>query len=199
MRTILRPATALLILLLHFEILTAQQTGEIRGKVAEAKGEALPGVAVTAKSPNLQGLRTAVSDKDGNFRLPLLPVGTYSLAFDLQGFEKVTMTGTDVRLGFTASLSVVLNPTAVREEVTVVAPNPPIDKTKVDTSYRLNSGDLAFSTAQARTIAEIVDLTPGVTGVRANMVTGGGKSRLGTRYDSRIGTSELQGRGRRRE
>jgi hypothetical protein len=123
--------------------------------------------------------RTAVSDRLGNFKLALLPVGIYSLTFELPGFEKLTMTGTEVRLGFTSSLSVVLKPTTVREEVTVVAPNPPIDKTKADTSYRLNSGELALVPTQARTIAEIVDLTPGVTGVRANTISGGANSALG--------------------
>ncbi len=166
-------ALGFFLVLAPFNSLFAQQTGEIRGKVTEEKGEVLPGVAVTAKSPNLQGLRTAVSDRNGNFRLPLLPVGTYSLMFELPGFEKLTMTGSEVRLGLTSDLSIVLKPTAVREEVTVIAPNPPIDKTKADTSYRLNSGDLALVPAQARTIAEIVGFTPGVTGVRSNTVTGG--------------------------
>jgi hypothetical protein len=168
------------IVLAAFVTLGAQQTGEIRGKVADEKGEGLPGVAITASSPNLQGLRTSVSDRSGYFRFPLLPVGIYSLTFELPGFEKLTMTGNEIRLGFTGSLSIALKPAAVKEEVTVTAPNPLIDKIKTDTSYRLNSGDLALVPTQARTIAEIVDLTPGVTGVRVNTVSGGANSGLGT-------------------
>ncbi len=159
---------------------SAQQTGEIRGKITEEKGESLPGVAVTARSPHLQGLRTMVSDRDGTFLLPLLPVGTYSLTFELPGFQKLRLTGNEVRLGFTASLSIVLKPAAVNEEVTVTAVNPVIDKTKADTSYRLNSEDLQLVPTQARTIAEITDLTPGVTGVRVNTESGGANSQLGT-------------------
>jgi hypothetical protein len=173
-------ASFLVLILLLCGALGAQQTGEIRGRIIEEKGEALPGVAVTARSPNLQGLRTAVSDRKGYFRLPLLPVGTYSLTFELPGFEKLTLTGNEIRLGLTGSLSIVLKPVAVKEEVTVTAENPLIDKTKADTSYRLNSGDLALVPTQARTIAEIVDLTPGVTGVRVNTISGGANSSLGT-------------------
>ena len=181
MRNPLKVAAGYLILILLFcGTLGAQQTGEIRGKITEEKGEPLPGVTVTARSPHLQGLRTAVSDRSGDFRLPLLPVGTYSLTFELPGFEKLTMTGNEVRLGFTSSLSFVLKPAAVKEEVTVTAVNPMIDKIKADTSYRLNSEDLALVPTQARTIAEIVDLTPGVTGVRVNTETGGANSALGT-------------------
>jgi hypothetical protein len=102
MRVFARGAASAFLLFLLFGNLGAQQTGEIRGNVVEKKGEALPGVAVKARSPNLHGSRTAASDRAGYFRLPPLPVGTYSLTFELSGFEKLTMTGTDVRLGFTS-------------------------------------------------------------------------------------------------
>ena len=172
MKISLRAAAAFIVLILLFGTLAAQQTGEVRGRVAEEKGEALPGVAITAKSPNLQGLRTAVSDKDGFFRLPLLPIGTYSLTFELPGFEKMTLERQDVRLGFTASLSVALKISALKKNVTVIAPNPMIDKVSADDSYRLQSADLARIPTQARTIAEVVGFTPGVTGVRVDTETG---------------------------
>ncbi len=156
--------------------LSAQQTGEIRGKIMEEKGEVLPGVAITAKSPSLQGLRTAVSDKEGNFRLPLLPVGSYTLIFELPGFEKLTMVEQTVRLGFTVDLTVNLKQARIAEEITVKAAVPFIDKTKSDNSYRLNSDDLALIPTQARTIAEVVGMTPGVTGSRVNTISGGANS-----------------------
>jgi len=152
----------------------AQQTGEIRGKITEEKGEPLPGVSITARSLNLQGLRTAVSDKSGNFRLPLLPIGLYDLTFELPSFEKLTLTDNDVRLGFTASIAVVLKPATISEEVTVTAPNPLIDKTRADNSFRLKGDELTRIPSQSRTIEEIVSFTPGVTGVRANTFDGTG-------------------------
>jgi len=192
----LRVAAGFLILLvLLCGTLGAQQTGEVRGRITDDKGEALPGVAITARSPHLQGLRTAVSDRSGDFRLPLLPVGTYTLTFEIPGFEKLTMTGNEVRLGFTASLSIALKPAAVKEEVTVTAVNPLIDKTKADTSYRLNSGDLALVPTQARTVAEIVDLTPGVTGVRVNTVSGGANSALLGPEGTETGLPSFRGEG----
>ena len=150
-----------------------QQTGEIRGLVTDGSGSPLPGAAITARSPSLQGARTGTSDRNGSFRLPLLPVGAYSLTFELAGFEKLTLTGQEVRMGLLSSASVVLKPAAISEEVTVVASNPLVDKVKADTSYRLTSGSLDHAPTQSRTIADIVNLTPGVTGVRTNAVTGG--------------------------
>jgi hypothetical protein len=152
----------------------AQQTGEIRGVVIDDSKSPLPGVVITARSPKLQGLRTALSDKDGNFRLPLLPVGSYSLAFELSGFEKLTTTANEVRLGATLSVAVVLKMAAISEVVTVTAENPLIDKVNADNSYRLESDDLTRVPSQARTIAEIVSFTPGVTGVRDSTTMGTG-------------------------
>ena len=160
--------------LLLFGLLQAQQTGEIRGKIADEQGEALPGVAITAKSPKLQGVRTALSDKDGNFRLPLLPVGSYSLTCELDGFERLTTLNNEIHLGFTLSVSVILKTAAVSEEVIVTAENPLIDKINADNSYRLKGDDLARVPSQARTIEEVVSFTPGVTGVRDSTVTGTG-------------------------
>jgi len=151
----------------------SDQTGEIRGTVADEEGAPLPGVAITAKSSSLQGIRNAVTDQTGKFRLPLLPIGNYSLTFEIRGFEKLTLADAEVHLGFTSSISVVLKVAALSEEITVTAINPLIDKTTGDNSYRLKSDALTRIPSQSRTIEDIVSYTPGVTGVRTNTITGG--------------------------
>ncbi len=154
--------------------LFASETGEIKGKVMDEEGELLSGVTVTAKSPSLQGERNVLTDTNGNFKFPLLPIGVYSLTFELSGFEKVTQTGYDVRLGFTVSIEIVLKMGIFTEEVIVVAETPLIDRTNVDNSYRMNVDDLARAPIQGRVIQEIVSYTPGVTGVRADTIKGTG-------------------------
>jgi hypothetical protein len=53
-------------------------TGAIQGTV-KTNGSPLPGVTVEARSPNLQGVRTEVTDAQGNFRFTLLPSGNYTV------------------------------------------------------------------------------------------------------------------------
>jgi len=154
--------------------LQASETGEIKGRILDEEGMPLPGVTITAKSPSLQGIRTAVADEDGDFKLPLLPVGRYSLTFELPGFTKTTQSGYNVRLGLTISIEVVLVMAAIAEEVIVTAEQPLLDKTKVDTSYRINVDDLNNAPIQGRVIEEIVAYTPGVTGVRSSSLWGTG-------------------------
>jgi len=61
-------------------------TGAIRGAVADPDGLALPGVTVTVTSPALQGARTVVTSANGDFNIPFLPPGEYTVTFELQGF-----------------------------------------------------------------------------------------------------------------
>src|SRR6059036_2593004 len=76
---------AVLVAILAVPTLLAQTTGSIRGTV-QTGGTPLPGVAIEAKSPNLQGTRTVVTDNDGRFNLTLLPPGKYTVTAKLEGF-----------------------------------------------------------------------------------------------------------------
>ena len=64
-------------------------TGTISGRVVDSQGLALPGVTVTATSPNLQATRETVTSENGDYILTLLPSGTYRIVFELAGFQRV--------------------------------------------------------------------------------------------------------------
>jgi len=152
--------------------LAAIETGEIQGRVRDEGGLALPGVQIKAASPSLQGTRTAVTTKDGFFRLPLLPVGTYTLTFTLEGFTTVVQQDVIVRLGNVTTLAVPMKFSEIQKEVVVTAPAPLIDKTSTDTSYYITSTEMAQAPVQNRTVVDVVKFTPGVTGVRVNTRSG---------------------------
>lgn len=148
--------------------LLAIETGEIRGKILDQSGLGLPGVEVRATSPALQGLRTVESFRNGDFHLALLPVGTYTLSFHLEGFAPLIQENVIVRLGQVTWLNITLKATEIKEEITVTAETPFIDRTASDTSFHLTATDLESLPVQNRTIVDVVKLTPGVTGVRVN-------------------------------
>ncbi|MCU0259192.1 MAG: carboxypeptidase-like regulatory domain-containing protein, partial [Solirubrobacteraceae bacterium] len=76
----------------------AQQTGTIVGKVLDTGGLVLPGVTVEAKSNVLPTPRTTVTGGAGEFRMPALPPGTYTVEFTLSGMATVTRQ-VEVQLG----------------------------------------------------------------------------------------------------
>ncbi|MEO8258538.1 MAG: TonB-dependent receptor [Acidobacteriota bacterium] len=63
-------------------------TGTITGRALDGQGQPLPGVTVTATSPNLQGTRTATTGTQGDYIFAVLPPGTYTVSFELPGFDR---------------------------------------------------------------------------------------------------------------
>ncbi len=177
------------LLILLTQALVAQETGEILGKVTDDESVGLPGVSITATSASLQGKRAVVSDPNGTFRLPLLPMGTYTLTFEMKGFSSLTLENVGVKLGLVTSPVAVMRPASVDAQLTVIAEAPLIDKTKSDTSFNVDSRELAKLPIQGRTINEVLSYTPGVTGVRHDTIKGTGSG--GTDY----GGGSIRGEG----
>ena len=93
-------------------------TGSITGQVEDAQGGLLPGVTVTAISPSLQGARTAVTSKNGDYIIPFLAAGEYTVKFELSGFSTKTMT-LRVQLAETVAVNARLQVGGLTEEVLV--------------------------------------------------------------------------------
>ena len=94
-------------------------TGTISGRVVDAQTLPMPGVTISAASPNLQGIRTVVTSNNGDYIIALLPPGTYKVTFELSGFERQERT---VNLAPTQvlPLEMTMGPAAITETVTVV-------------------------------------------------------------------------------
>jgi hypothetical protein len=93
-------------------------TGTIAGRVTGQDGAALPGVTVTAASPNLQGVRTVTTGAVGDYIIPFLPPGQYTLTFELQGFKSAEQP-TLVTAAGTVTLDAKLQVAGVADAVTV--------------------------------------------------------------------------------
>ena len=95
-------------------------TGTIAGRVVDSQELALPGVTVSVAGPNLQGTLTVVTTENGDYVIPRVPPGTYSVTFELSGFER-QQRSVAVALGQDLTLNAVLGPAALTEVVNVVA------------------------------------------------------------------------------
>lgn len=93
-------------------------TGTISGHVTDPDDLALPGVTVTVGSPVLQGVRTAVTSENGDYIIPFLPAGDYTVTFELQGFATVKQT-VGLKMADTLPVNVKLGVAAVTETITV--------------------------------------------------------------------------------
>jgi hypothetical protein len=125
----------LVALLLAAPFAFAQQTGGIRGRVTTPDGQELPGVTVEARSNALPQPRTTVTEMNGEYRLPALQPGAYTVTFTLSGMQTVTRRA-EVLLGQETPIDVKLGVAAMSENITVTA-----ETTLVNTeSSELQSG-----------------------------------------------------------
>jgi hypothetical protein len=153
----------------------AQTTGSINGTVTDNTGGLLPGVTVTATSPALMGVQTAVTNETGNYRFPAIPPGTYTLTYELSGFSVVKREGIVVNLGFAATVSVQLQVASLQETVTVTGASPVVDVTNTSTNFNLTQ-DMLQTLPNARDIWSVMGQSPGVRVSRMDV----GGSRAGT-------------------
>ena len=73
-------------------------TGTLFGTVTHALSQQpIPGVRITARSPNLEGEQMAVTDAGGNYRLPQLPAGVYALSFTKEELRPAVRCDVSVR------------------------------------------------------------------------------------------------------
>lgn len=165
-------------LLLATPFVSAQTVGNanIRGKVTDETGGALPGVTVTAASPALiVGQLVAVTDGDGVYRLSELPIGTYQVAYEISGFQRHLREGIALTAGFSAEINVQLKVGAVQETITVSGLTPVVDTTAAAPSVNLSSQFLTEVLPVTRRIQDILATTPGMS-TRFAADLGGGTS-----------------------
>ncbi|HEY3383067.1 MAG TPA: TonB-dependent receptor [Vicinamibacterales bacterium] len=151
-------------------------TGTIRGQVVDPDKLALPGVTVTVTSPALQGARTAVTSANGDFIIPFLPAGEYTVTVELQGFQAQKQT-IGVAMAETQPLMIKMSLASLTETVNVtgttnteVLTTSTVAETyKKDTLERLPIG---------RTLNDATLLAPGVApnGPSGNIMMSGALS-----------------------
>jgi hypothetical protein len=145
----------------------------LAGQVKDASGAVLPGVTVEASSPALiENVRTVVTGGTGQYRIELLPPGTYALTFTLPGFSAVKREGVQLTGTFTASIDAELRVGNLQETITVSGESPIVDIQSAN-KQRVIDRDLIDKLPAGRSPFAQIALIPGVTVPAANQDVGG--------------------------
>jgi hypothetical protein len=136
-----------------------QTTGSIEGRATDSSGAPLPGVTVEATSPSLQGTRAGITGRDGAYRFPAVPPGTYWVRASLPGFRTAEKTAT-VSLDATATVDLSLQPAAA-EQIVVSGEAPLVDLTSTTTGTNYTRAVITHLPV-SRNYADIVRSNPGI-------------------------------------
>src|SRR5687767_4801690 len=152
----------------------ARQAGTsatIIGQVTDASGAILPGVTVTVSSPALQVPElSVVTDARGEYRVTPLPIGTYTVVYELSGFQATRREGIRLTVGFTARLDVTLGVGSVQETVSVSAAAPLVDVASTTTTTQLTRETLELLPTSRNSFNAMMIQTPSArTSVRLDV------------------------------
>lgn len=147
------------------------ESATILGQVRDESSAALPGVAVTLRSPALQVPEmTAVTDERGEYRLTPLPIGIYSVEYALSGFQGLRLENVRLTAGFSAKLDQTMKIGTLNETVTVSGQSPLVDVTQASTATSLDGDAVELIPSGTNGIVGFLSQVPGA---RSNIDVGG--------------------------
>lgn len=136
-----------------------EQSGGIQGVVKDASGGVLPGVTVEARSPQVVGVTTVVTDAQGVYRFPALPPGAYTITATLQGFAP-SKNEAVLALGQLLTIDVALKVATVTETVEVTGGSPLID-VRQNATFATLQRDLISRIPKGRDFTTVLATAPG--------------------------------------
>jgi hypothetical protein len=155
---------ALLMLAWGLALLPAAQAqtsgGNLIGRVQEKGGAALPGATVTATQKETGLTRSTVSESDGTYRLPSLPVGTYTVTVELNGYATVTVENVTINVASQREVNVDMSQATVSETINVVAEAPLVQTTPAVGAV-IDQKQLENLPLNGRQFANLAILAPG--------------------------------------
>src|SRR6267154_1559503 len=134
------------------------------GTVTDASGAAAANVRLTIIETNTGITRTSQSNESGNYVVPDLPPGTYTVTAELPGFKRASRPAIDVVVNTSQRVDLVLQPGNVTETVTVEVETPILQTERADTGRKIEAvltENIPLGTN--RNFQNLLNIVPGTT------------------------------------
>jgi hypothetical protein len=152
----------------------AEPTGTIAGSILDPSGAAVPNAKVTATALGTGLTRGTKSGSDGQFVIPLLPVGVYSITVEVTGFERFEQRGIEVRVDQNSTVPVTLKIGSTTQLVTVEANAQMVETRSGSLSQLITERNVVDLPLNGRNAAALILLTAGTADLGAGNANGGG-------------------------
>ena len=157
--------SVLIVTLSFLGSLRAQTTSaEVTGTVSDGSGAVVSQASVTVIDRDTGVKRQAESNNSGNYSIPLLSPGTYSISAQKQGFRTATRTEVSLQVAQVARVDFQLELGNVTESVEVTGQAPLLDQATSSLGQVVDSKQIVDLPLNGRSTFRLVQLTPGITG-----------------------------------
>src|SRR5205085_7197552 len=145
----------------------------ISGRIIDAQGAVVPNATVTATEPTKNVTATTKTNEQGDFVLPGLQPGTYSVSVEAAGFKKLERPNIPLDANDKLALgNLALQVGAVSEAIEVIAQAALLQTESVERSATINTKQMENIEVNGRSPLDMVKLIPGVVST-ANVSVGG--------------------------
>ncbi len=151
----------------------AQVGGSISGTVKDPSGAVVPGVSVTATNEVLGKDFDTITDGQGLYSFPKLPVGKYDVTMVLEGFKPQKRTGIQVDADSAIQINVTLELGEQSETVTVSVNAIRVDTVSTQLGEVVPSSTMTSLSLNGRSYTDLLSIQPGViptTTIQSNSV-----------------------------
>lgn len=150
-------------------------TADILGTVTDSTGAVLPNASITIVNLGTHDTRKATSNGSGEYLVPLLPVGHYSVTVKSSGFKTTTIPDLSVEAGDRARSDAHLQIGGESETVTVEASTPLLQADNATVSSTVTAKAVQDLPLNGRNFVQLVQLVPGANEGPGNGLTSGGR------------------------
>ncbi|MCI0420725.1 MAG: carboxypeptidase-like regulatory domain-containing protein, partial [Acidobacteria bacterium] len=136
--------------------------GFILGRITDPSGAAVPGARITVANEETNTSVTAQSNEEGNYNVPFLAPGRYTVTAEANGFKKAVRGRIIVQVQDKLTLNFSLEPGDISESVTVTAETPLLQKANAGLGQVVTREFLDRLPLIAQSPLSVADMAPGV-------------------------------------
>ncbi len=137
--------------------------GTILGSVTDPNGAVVPGAKVTTRNIGTGIERSTMTDEEGNYTIPELPIGTYEVSVEQTGFQIARVTGVVVEVSGERRVDATLV-VAGSDTVVEVAETAQVVTTNNTLGGTIPAKQIADLPVNGRDFTKFLVLVPGATG-----------------------------------
>jgi carboxypeptidase family protein len=150
-------------------------TGTILGTVTDSTGALIPGATITLTHAGTRLTRTVVSDSAGEYTVPSLPTGRYTVTAELSGFKTVSQPDVDLGVDQKVRINFKLEIGTVSETITITGQSPLVQITSSELGTTVNEEQIKTLPLNGRNFVNLTRTVPGVVrGIPGANIDGAG-------------------------